>query len=339
MLVALCFVVFWGTFFPLIAEAVTGRQRNIGPPVYERFVVPLALILVLLAGIGPLIAWRRATAANLRAQPRAAGAGRRCVVLVGAGRARRDAVVDRAADVRARRRSWSAAIVQELWRGVRARRAVAREAVPVALVSLVKRNRRRYGGYLVHVGIVVLFVGVAASSSFKDVRDVALQPGPDREGRRLRVHLRQADRRAARGVQRAAGADRARRAAERAQARRQGEAAAHVQGLLPVAGLDARARSRASSTASRRPRSALDASLRKDVWAAVAPDIVKLQPRIDEGDKVFAKAADDLTPEQSNEFLALALRGPDRPLRGEPAARALPLRGQPDGDLDLDRRR
>ena len=47
LLVALCFVVFWGTFFPLIAEAVTGRQRNIGPPVYEQFVVPLALLLVL----------------------------------------------------------------------------------------------------------------------------------------------------------------------------------------------------------------------------------------------------------------------------------------------------
>ena len=66
MLVALCFVVFWGTFFPLIAEAVTGNQRNIGPPVFDRFIVPLALILVLLTGIGPLIAWRRATAANLR---------------------------------------------------------------------------------------------------------------------------------------------------------------------------------------------------------------------------------------------------------------------------------
>ena len=66
VLVALCFVVFWGTFFPLIAEAFTGRQRNIGPPVYEQFVVPLALILVLLSGIGPVIAWRRANAANLR---------------------------------------------------------------------------------------------------------------------------------------------------------------------------------------------------------------------------------------------------------------------------------
>src|SRR3954471_14021307 len=66
VLVALCFVVFWGTFFPLIAEAVTGEQRNIGPPVYERFIVPLALILVAHAGIGPVIAWRRANLANLR---------------------------------------------------------------------------------------------------------------------------------------------------------------------------------------------------------------------------------------------------------------------------------
>ena len=59
-------MIFWGTFFPLIAEAVTGRQRNIGPPVYEQFVVPLALLLVLATGIGPVIAWRRATASNLR---------------------------------------------------------------------------------------------------------------------------------------------------------------------------------------------------------------------------------------------------------------------------------
>ena len=77
VLVAMCFVIFWGTFFPLIAEAFTGRQRNIGPPVYERFIVPLALILVLLSAVGPVIAWRRATAANLKrnlGRPALAGA-------------------------------------------------------------------------------------------------------------------------------------------------------------------------------------------------------------------------------------------------------------------------
>jgi cytochrome c-type biogenesis protein CcmF len=66
---------------------------------------------------------------------------------------------------------------QEIVRGVRARRAMSREPIPLALVSLVRRNRRRYGGYLVHLGMAVLFVGVAASSSFQVSRDATLQPG------------------------------------------------------------------------------------------------------------------------------------------------------------------
>ena len=213
-------------------------------------------------------------------------------------------------------------VAQDLWRGVRARRAVSREPVPLALVSLVRRNRRRYGGYLAHLGIITLFVGVAASSSFKDVQDVVAEPGREGEGRRLRVHLRQADRRAARGAQRAAGADRVRRAAERPQGRRQGQAAAHVEGLLPVAG------HRRSGPVSRffdgesTTEVGLDASLHNDIWAAVAPDTAKLRDRIDEGDKLFDKAADDLTVEQSNEFLALALRGlTDRYAQSPPPAR------------------
>jgi cytochrome c-type biogenesis protein CcmF len=70
-----------------------------------------------------------------------------------------------------------AVVGQEFWRGVRARRAMSGDSVQRALVSLVRRNRRRYGGYLVHAGIAVLFVGVAASTAFQDVRDVRLAPG------------------------------------------------------------------------------------------------------------------------------------------------------------------
>ena len=70
-----------------------------------------------------------------------------------------------------------AAVGQELWRGVRARRAMSDDSVPRALVQLVRRNRRRYGGYIVHVGVSVLFVGVAASSAFQDAHDVALGVG------------------------------------------------------------------------------------------------------------------------------------------------------------------
>ena len=66
VLVAMAFVVFWGTFWPLIAEALTGNRRALGPPWFDRYTVPLALVLVLLSGIGPVIAWRKATASNAR---------------------------------------------------------------------------------------------------------------------------------------------------------------------------------------------------------------------------------------------------------------------------------
>src|SRR3712207_4366809 len=89
VLVAMCFVIFWGTFFPLISEAITGDEASVGPPWFDRYTVPLALILVLLSGIGPVIAWRRATAANLRRnllKPALAGVVALAVlVAVGAG--------------------------------------------------------------------------------------------------------------------------------------------------------------------------------------------------------------------------------------------------------------
>jgi cytochrome c-type biogenesis protein CcmF len=175
VLVGLCFVIFWGTFFPLISEAVTGTKASVGPPWFSRYTVPLAILLVLLSGIGPVIAWRRATLANARRNfllPTAAGLA--ALVLLGlAGAADRPlalAMFGVAAFT-------LTALGQEFWRGTRARRAMTGEAVPVALASLVRRNRRRYGGYVVHLGIVVLLVGVAASSAFQHARDVKLSPG------------------------------------------------------------------------------------------------------------------------------------------------------------------
>jgi cytochrome c-type biogenesis protein CcmF len=176
VLVMLCFVIFWGTFFPLISEAVTGTQASVGPPWFGRYVVPLALVLVLLSGLGPLLAWRRVTVANLR-RVLLVPVGASAVVLVallafGAVARRPLALIMFCLAVFV-----LAAVGQELVRGVRARRAMADEPVPRALVSLVRRNRRRYGGYLVHAGIAVLFVGIAASTAFQDVRDLRLSPG------------------------------------------------------------------------------------------------------------------------------------------------------------------
>jgi cytochrome c-type biogenesis protein CcmF len=175
VLVALCFVIFWGTYFPLISEALTGREASVGPPWFDRYTVPLALILVLLSGIGPVIAWRRATLANARRNfiAPASLALLTLVALVVAGVPVKPFAVTMfccAAFV-------LGSIGQEFLRGVRARRAMAGQAAPHALLALVRRSRRRYGGYIVHVGMAVLFVGVAASSSFQHASELALTPG------------------------------------------------------------------------------------------------------------------------------------------------------------------
>ncbi len=176
VLVGLAFVIFWGTWFPKISEALTGQAASVGPPWFDRYTVPLALILVLLSGIGPVIAWRRAT-------PR--GVVRNLLVPIAA------ALLTLAALILAGVTQKPAAIAmfccaafalgsvaQELWRGARVRRGASGEAPPVALLALIRRNRRRYGGYIVHVGMAVLFVGVAASSSFQHVSQLrSFSPG------------------------------------------------------------------------------------------------------------------------------------------------------------------
>src|SRR5204863_1675056 len=140
-----------------------------------RYPVPRALIPVLLSGIGPVIAWRRATLANARRNflAPAVAALATLLVLIDAGVAHRPAAIAMfccAAFV-------LAAVGQEFVRGVLARRAMSGEAPPLALLALVRRNRRRYGGYVVHVGIAVLFIGVAASSSFQHASELGLTPG------------------------------------------------------------------------------------------------------------------------------------------------------------------
>jgi len=175
VLVAMVFVIFWITFFPLISQAITGTKVSVGPPAFRPFIVPLALVLVALAGIGPIIAWRRVTAVNLRRNFLApVGVGIVTAVVLAV---RGEAGKPFALAMFALGAFVLATVAQELWRGVGARRAMTREAAPVALLRLIRRNRRRYGGYIVHAGIAVLLIGVAASSSFQHSRDVILSPG------------------------------------------------------------------------------------------------------------------------------------------------------------------
>jgi cytochrome c-type biogenesis protein CcmF len=176
VLVAMAFVIFWLTLFPLISEVITGNKVAVGPPAFSEVVVPIALILVLLMGIGPMISWRRATVANLRhnlSLPIAAG----LVTLVAAALLTDAARRPYALVMFALGAFVVAGVLQELYRGARARRAATGELWPLAAVALVRRNRRRYGGYTVHAGFALLLIGVAASSSFQSSTDVVLTPG------------------------------------------------------------------------------------------------------------------------------------------------------------------
>ncbi len=176
ILVALALVVFWGTFFPLISEAITGTEASVGPPWFNRVVTPLALVLVALMSIGPMLAWRRVSPAGLWRVVRAPVLFAVLVVAV-------LALVTGASDSLPALAMFGlvamllAVVVQEFGRGALARRALTGERLPTALGQLVGRNRRRYGGYIVHTGIAVLFLGVAGSSAFHEQKDVRLSPG------------------------------------------------------------------------------------------------------------------------------------------------------------------
>jgi cytochrome c-type biogenesis protein CcmF len=316
VLVGLCFVIFWGTFFPLISEAVTGNEASVGPPWFDRYIVPLALVLVLLSGIGPVIAWRRATAANLRRnllRPLAFG-----VLAVGllvaagvTGSAGALAMFGLSAFV-------LAASGQELYRGVRARRAMSGDSVPRAVVSLVRRNRRRYGGYLVHVGVAVLFAGVAASSAFQDARDVQLGVGQTaRVGGYELTYVRPT------GDLKAASNGRLEKIDLGAVMRvaRDGKTVGTLRtersffpSSDPTLGPVSRFfEGEATSEVG------LRAGLRRDIWSAITPNIRDLQRRIAEGDRVFTQAR-GLPASQRDIALAEALDGLTRAYAANPPA-------------------
>ncbi len=158
--------------FPTLSEAVTGERITVSAPFFNKWMLPIGLVLLLLTGIGPLLAWRKSTVGNLRDQflwPVAAG------------------VVSAGIFVALGFRVWVsgicfalcgfvlATIVQEFWRGANVRRGATGTDILTALIGLVGRNKRRYGGYIVHIGVVLIFFGFAGEG-FKQKELVILKP-------------------------------------------------------------------------------------------------------------------------------------------------------------------
>jgi len=175
LLVGIAFATLWGTIFPIISEATSSQTIAVGAPFYEHVNGPLFAVLILAMGVGPLLAWRRTSKhvlwRNLGVPALAAAICAIILPLVG--------VRDIAANIGFAVCSFTAAaILYELWRGMRVRHRHG-EAYPVALFMLVKRYRQRYGGYLVHLGLVALAVGVIGSNFFQLEQDATLKPGQD----------------------------------------------------------------------------------------------------------------------------------------------------------------
>jgi cytochrome c-type biogenesis protein CcmF len=174
-LVALALTVLWGVVYPLVSEAVRGVAVTVGAPYYDFFAIVFGLPLVLLMGIGPLVAWRRASlrsvAVSLVGPAAVALAVGVALALAGAGSSPAGLVgYTFAAFV-------LAAIVLEFVRGTRARKALGDASWPAAFASLVGRNRRRYGGYIVHASIVLLLIGAIGIGGFSTQRQATLRPG------------------------------------------------------------------------------------------------------------------------------------------------------------------
>ena len=173
LLVGIAFSVLWGTLFPILSELVRGSKITVGPPFFNRVNVPLGLLLLGLTGIGPLIAWRKASSANLRRQftwPVTSGIVT-FLALFGAGA--RDFYALMALGLAG---FVAGTIAQEFYRGVRARRRMHGESAPLAFARLVGRNRRRYGGYLVHAGVLIYFVAFAGMAFRREI-EATLKPG------------------------------------------------------------------------------------------------------------------------------------------------------------------
>jgi cytochrome c-type biogenesis protein CcmF len=291
LFIGLAVIVFWGTFFPLISEAFTGQESSLAAPWYNRYTTPVAIGLLFLAGVGPLVAWRRVDPAGLRrafAVPLsvAAGAG---VLLV----AFADGLAEPFALALFVAGAFTlAAVGQELWRGTAARRALSGGSPLSAFTALITRNRRRYGGYIVHIGIALLLIGVAASSSFQTSRDLRLEPGDSGTvGDYSVTYVRPTSEIDPVEQKIAFGAI--------IDVRRDGEQVALLSpsreyfassAADPSAPLRGFFEGEATSEVGRKEGAA------RDIWTAVQPDLSSFDPVIDRGDALFARLAKRVDP-------------------------------------------
>ncbi|MFH1277158.1 MAG: heme lyase CcmF/NrfE family subunit [Candidatus Eisenbacteria bacterium] len=180
-----CFAVLWGTMFPVISEAVRGEKISVGPPFFNRINIPVGLFMLFLSGLAPLLAWRRTSWSSLRrsfALPVTGMVVTGAVLFLMAVRSMYSLICFSLAVFVV------VTIVSEFYRGARVRRRQLGEPILKALGNLMLRNPRRYGGYIVHFGVVLVFIGIAGSAYNRNVVQ-ELQVGGEMELGKYKVRV------------------------------------------------------------------------------------------------------------------------------------------------------
>ncbi len=172
LLLAACFSVLWGTLFPVISEWVQGTKVTVGPPFFNRVNIPIWLLLLLLTAVGPLLAWRKTSLESLKRNftwPVLAALGTAALLMAFGMRPWQDASVFYSLMGISLAVLVTATVLSEFIRGGRVIRSHTGMSLAAAMVQLTRRNTRRYGGYIVHFGVVVIAVGLAGSAFNRDV--------------------------------------------------------------------------------------------------------------------------------------------------------------------------
>tara|TARA_Y100000588_G_scaffold373868_1_gene448222 strand:+ start:7806 stop:9824 length:2019 start_codon:yes stop_codon:yes gene_type:complete len=177
------FAVLWGTMFPVLSEAVTGSKITVGPPFFNTVMIPIGLVLMFLTGVGPLLAWRKTSPAGLKRHFTWPSVGVLITAVACVGFGIRDvyAVISFALCTFV-----VVTICSEFHRGAVARGSSSNEPYLTALWRLCGRNKRRYGGYIVHFGFVLLFIGFTGNA-FNEMTEVSLKKGDSFEIRGYRL--------------------------------------------------------------------------------------------------------------------------------------------------------
>ena len=178
LLLGIAFVTLWGTVYPLFARLGGGAEITMARPFYDQVNGPLLLALIFLMGVGPLLPWRRANWNSLRRALLLPGSFALAVVIILAALVTQKPFALIGFGLSA---LVAAGIALEWWRGMRSRHRSTGELYPVAWARLIAANRPRYGGYIVHLSVVLVALGVLGGSLFEVQRDVVLAPGESYE--------------------------------------------------------------------------------------------------------------------------------------------------------------